>query len=63
MQRALGDNAEAADVYFAMLIIDFPPPRMCCVRIPALRCSVNGTAAIWRYVHDFTSKGRSCELN
>lgn len=41
MQRALGDNAEAADVYFAMLIIDFPPPRMCCVRI---LCSVNGTA-------------------
>jgi len=29
MQRTLGDNAEAADVYFAMLIIDFPPPRIC----------------------------------
>lgn len=42
MQRALGDNAEAADVYFAMLIIDFPPPRihaLCCVRILALYCA------------------------
>lgn len=47
MQRALGDNAEAADVYFAMLIIDFPrAPHVLCANylLGEWNC-----AAIWRY--------------